>query len=198
MTMGDYWKLTPPKDIVIVVRDLVENRSRFFKPWKDEYRDFPVWKAVFASSSVPTYFPVVDGRYVDGGFGSYSNPCYAAAFEAVYCQKWDPKETTLISVGSGRTPDALREHQADRFISIQWLPPMLGTFLDAANDQQVHTVKQFFPDLDFRRFQINIPSIEMDDVSKMNELTEYGKQLGRMIVNDQVDVEPERPMAVPS
>ena len=196
MTMGDYWKLTPPKDIVIVVRDLVENRSRFIKPWKDEYRDFPVWKAVFASSSVPTYFPVVDGRYVDGGFGSYSNPCYAAAFEAVYCQNWNPKETTLISVGSGRTPDALREHQADRFISIQWLTPMLGTFLDAANDQQVHTVKQFFPDLDFRRFQINIPLIEMDDVSKMNELTEYGKKLGQMIVNDQVDVEPERPMAV--
>ena len=198
MTMGDYWKLTPPKDIVIVVRDLVENRSRFIKPWKDEYRDFPVWKAVFASSSVPTYFPVVDGRYVDGGFGSYSNPCYAAAFEAVYCQNWNPQETTLISVGSGRTPDALREHQADRFISSQWLSPMLGTFLDAANDQQVHTVKQFFPDLDFRRFQINIPSIEMDDVSKMKELTEYGKQLGQMILNDRVDVEPERPMAVPA
>jgi len=196
MTMGDYWKLKPPKDIVIVVRDLVENRSRFIKPWKDEYRDFPAWKAVFASSSVPTYFPVVDGRYVDGGVGSYSNPCYAAAFEAVYCQNWNPKETTLISVGSGRTPDVLREHQADRFISIQWLSPMLDTFLDAANDQQVHTVSQFFPDLDFRRFQINIPAIEMDDVSKMNELTEYGKKLGQMIVNDQMDVEPERPMAV--
>ena len=197
MKMGDYWKLKPPKDIVIVVRDLVENRSRFIKPWKDEYRDFPVWKAVFASSSVPTYFPVVDGRYVDGGVGSYSNPCYAAAFEAVYCQNWNPKETTLISVGSGRTPDALREHQADRFISIQWLTPMLDTFLDAANDQQVHTVDQFFPDLDFRRFQINIPLIEMDDISKMNELTEYGKKLGQMIVNDQVDVEPERPMLKP-
>jgi patatin-like phospholipase/acyl hydrolase len=198
MKMGDFWTATPPKDIVIVMRDLAENRTRFVKPWKDEYRDFPVWKAVLASSSVPTYFPVVDGRYVDGGVGSYSNPCYAAAFEAVYCQKWDPKETTLISVGSGRTPDALKPHQADKFISIQWLTPLMDTFLDAANDQQVHTVKQFFPDLDFRRFQINIPLIEMDDVSKMNELTEYGKQLGQMIVNDQVDVEPERPMAVPA
>ncbi len=194
--MGDFWTATPRKDIVIVLRDLVENRTRFVKPWKDEYRDWPVWKAVLASSSVPTYFPVVDGRYVDGGVGSYSNPCYAAAFEAVYCQRWDPKETTLISVGSGRTPDALKLHQADRFISIQWLTPLVDSFLDAANDQQVHTVKQFFPDLDFRRFQINIPLIEMDEASKMNELTEYGKQLGQMIVNDQVDVEPERPLAV--
>jgi patatin-like phospholipase/acyl hydrolase len=196
--MGDFWTATPRKDIVIVLRDLVENRTRFVKPWKDEYRDFPVWKAVLASSSVPTYFPVVDGRYVDGGVGSYSNPCYAAAFEAVYCQGWDPKETTLISVGSGRTPDALRLHQADRFISIQWLTPLVDTFLDAANDQQVHIVKQFFPDLDLRRFQINIPLIEMDDVSRMSDLTEYGKKLGQMIVNDQVDVEPERPLALPS
>ena len=197
MKMGDFWTATPPKDIVILMRDLAENRTRFVKPWKDEYRDFPVWKAVLASSSVPTYFPIVDGRYVDGGVGSYSNPCYAAAFEAVYCQKWDPKETTLISVGSGRTPDALKPHQADKFVSIQWLTPLMDSFLDAANDQQVHVVKQFFPDLDFRRFQINIPLIEMDDVSKMNDLTQYGKQLGQMIVNDQVDVEPERPMAVP-
>lgn len=198
MTMGDYWTSTPPRDIVIVIRDLVENRTRFVKPWKDEYRDWPVWKAVLASSTVPTYFPVVEGRYVDGGVGSYSNPCYVAAYEAVYCQQWDPQETTLISIGSGRTPDALKPHQADRFISIQWVTPLVDTFLDSTNDQQVHTVKQFFPDLDFRRFQINIPLIEMDDVLKIAELARYGQQLGQMIVNDQVDVEPERPLTLPS
>jgi hypothetical protein len=38
----------------------------------------------------------------------------------------------------------------------------------------------------------------MDDVSRMSDLTEYGKKLGQMIVNDQVDVEPERPLALPS
>lgn len=199
IAMGRYWDTTPRKDIVIVIRDLVENRSRFIKPWKDEYRDWPVWKAVLASSTVPTYFPVVDGRYVDGGVGTYSNPCYVAAYEAVCCQQWDPKEITLISIGSGRTPDALKLHQADRLTPIQWITPLVDTFLDASNDQQVHTVKQFFPDLDFRRFQINIPVIGMDDASRMQELTEYGRRLGQMIVNDQVDgVEPETPFAVPS
>jgi patatin-like phospholipase/acyl hydrolase len=196
--MGDFWKAMPRKDIVIVMRDLAENRTRFVKPWKDEYRDWPVWKAVYASSSVPTYFPVVEGRYVDGGVGSFSNPCYAAAFEAIYCQNWNPTETTLISVGSGRTPDALKPHEADQFISIQWLTPLVDSFLNAANDQQVNVVKQFFPDMDFRRFQIDIPLIEMDDVSKMNELTEYGKKLGQMIVNDQVDTDAYRPLALPS
>jgi patatin-like phospholipase/acyl hydrolase len=196
--MGDFWTAKPRKDIVIVVRDLVENRSRFIKPWKDEYRNWPVWKAVLASSVVPTYFPIVDGRYVDGGVGSYSNPCYVAAYEAVYCQKWNPMETTLISIGSGRTPDLLKPHQADKFVSIQWLTPLVDSFLDAANDQQVHVVKEFFSDLDFRRFQINIPPIEMDDVSRMNDLTEYGKKLGQMIVNDQVDAEADRPLGIPS
>jgi len=198
MKMGDFWTATPRKDIVIVARDLVENRSRFIKPWKPEYQDWPVWKAVQASSTVPTYFPIVEGRYVDGGVGSYSNPCYVAAYEAVYCQKWNPQETTLISLGSGRTPDAVKLNQADKFISIQWLTPLVDSFLDSANDQQVRLVKDFFPDLDFRRFQINIPLIEMDDVSKMNELTEYGKQLGQMIINDQTDPEADRPLSVPA
>ena len=196
--MGDFWAAQPPKDIVIVIRDLAENRSRFIKSWKDEYRDWPVWKAVLASSVVPTYFPIVDGCYVDGGVGSYSNPCYVAAYEAVYCQKWDPKETTLMSIGSGRTPGALKLHQADKFVSVQWLTPLVDSFLDSANDQQVRVVKEFFPDLDFRRFQINIPPIEMDQVSKMDELTEYGKQLGQMITNDQMDHEADRPLALPS
>jgi patatin-like phospholipase/acyl hydrolase len=195
--MGDFWTATPRKDIVIVARDLAENRSRFIKPWKAEYQDWPVWKAVQASSTVPTYFPIVDGRYVDGGVGSYSNPCYVAAYEAVYCQEWKAEETTLISVGSGRTPNALQPSQAEKFISIQWLTPLVDSFLDSANDQQVRLVKDFFPDLDFRRFQINIPLIEMDDVTKMKELTEYGQQLGQMIVNDQTDPEADRPLSLP-
>ena len=194
LTFGDL----PPFNVVIAIRDVRENRSLFVKTGKDEYEEMKLWYAVLCSSSVPTYFPVVDGRYVDGGVGSYSNPCYAAAFEAVYCQKWNPKETTLISIGSGRTPDAIKLHQADKFISIQWLTPLVDSFLNAANDQQVNVVKQFFPDLDFRRFQINIPLIEMDDVSKMNELTEYGKKLGQMILNDEADTDPYRPLALPS
>ncbi len=196
--MGDFWTANPRKDIVIVVRDLVENRSRFIKPWKPEYTCWPVWKAVLASCVVPTYFPVVDGQFVDGGVGSFSNPCYVAAYEAVHCQKWPPKETTLISIGSGRTPDALKRYQANKFISIQWLTPLMDSFLASANDQQVRVVKEFFPDLDFRRFQIPIALIEMDDVSRMNKLTEYGKELGQKIINNEMDEEMGREVTMPS
>jgi hypothetical protein len=63
------------------------------------------------------------------------------------------------------------------------------------NDQQGAHRQQFFPDLDFRRFQVNIPLIEMDDVSKMDSLTQR-PALWQTIVNDMVDVEPERPLAL--
>jgi len=64
--MGDFWTANPPIDVVITTFDLVDNHTRFIKPWKDEYKDWPVVRAVLASSSVPTYFPVVDqaGRMI--------------------------------------------------------------------------------------------------------------------------------------
>ena len=88
--MGDFWGENPI-DVVITVFDLVDNRTRFVKPWKPEYAHWPIVKAVLASSSVPTFFPAVEDRYVDGGVGSYANPCYIAAFEAKHVLGWDPE-----------------------------------------------------------------------------------------------------------
>ena len=52
--MGDFWTANPPTDVVLTTFDLVDNHTRFVKPWKDEYKDWPVVRAVLASSSVPT------------------------------------------------------------------------------------------------------------------------------------------------
>jgi len=193
MTMGGFWKSEPKIDVVITVRDVVENRTRFIKPWKKEYQDWKVWFAVLASCAVPTYFPVVEGRYVDGGVGSYSNPCYIAAYEAAFCLNWDPRETTLLSFGTGRVRNHVKPYQADRFFPWQWLSPLLDTFLSDASDQQVRVVRQFFEELDFRRFQIDIEPIELDDASKMGQLTAYGQRLGEMVLNDEVDAYTIRP-----
>ena len=106
--MGDFWTASPPTDVVITTFDLIANKTCFVKPWKPDYQEWPVIMAILASSSVPTYFPVVAGRYVDGGVGSYANPCYLAAYEAQFCLQWDPKETTLISLGTGRDPQTLK------------------------------------------------------------------------------------------
>ena len=197
MTMGDFWTSEPKKDVVITVRDLVENRTRFVKPWKEEYRDWKVWKTVLSSCSVPTYFPVVDGRYVDGGVGSYTNPCYLAAFEAQFCLNWDPRETTLLSLGTGRVRNSIKQGEADRWFPWNWIGPVLDTFLSDTADLQVRLVRQFFPEMDFRRFQVDLAEpIKVDDPSRIDELTKYGDKMGQMIVNDQVDPYTVRPAGV--
>jgi uncharacterized protein len=187
-TMGEFWNRPRPLDVVITVRDLVENRTRFIKSWKPEYQTWPAWYAVLGSSTVPTYFPVVDGRYVDGGVGSYSNPCTIAAFEAKQVLEWDLKETTLISIGTGRVPGGLQPYEADRFTPLGWIRPVLDTFMADANDQQVRIVQSLFEGLDFRRFQLDLETpIGTDDVSAIPELTRLGERLGEMILSDEVD-----------
>jgi hypothetical protein len=186
--MGEFWEAEPPTDMVITTFDLKTNRTRFIKPWKSKYRDWPVVQTVLASSSVPTYFPVVQGRYIDGGIGSYANPCYLAAYELRYCLRWNPAETTLISLGTGRSPQRFEPAQVERMWPWEWLNPILGAFMGSADDQQVHLVNNFFPRLDFRRFQVDLNQpIGMDDVSKIPRLVVYGEQLGRKILNDQID-----------
>lgn len=188
LRMGDYWANKPRVDVVITAYDLVENRTRFIKPWKDIYADWSVTNAVMASSAVPTYFPVVDGRYVDGGVGSYANPCYIAAYEAVMCLGWKPEETTLLSLGTGRGPDRVRAGVPDGYFAWDWLKPTLGAFMSSAADQQVHIVDTFFKGLDFRRVQVDLTEeIAMDDPTAIPKLAQYGERMGVMILRDQID-----------
>ncbi len=188
LTMGDFWNRKNPTDVVITAYDLVENRTRFIKPWKSEYKHCPVVKAVQASCTVPTFFPIVDNRYIDGGVGAYGNPCYIAAYEAQECLRWEPEETTLISIGTGRPPYAFDPQKAHRMMSWDWIGKILGVFQQSALDQQVHLVETYFEKLDFRRFQIDMrENIEMDDLRQMDRLLAYGERLGRMIINNKFD-----------
>lgn len=186
--MEDFWKGDPQTDVVITTFDLVENRTRFIKPWKSEYRKMPVYKAVLSSCTVPTYFPIVDGRFVDGGVGSYANPCYLAAYEAKFCLRWKPEDTTLISLGTGRPPHQFDPQQTRKMWAWDWINPVLDAFHRSADDQQVHLVDTFFDKLDFRRYQVDLNEvISMDDTSRMDRLLAYGDRLGEMILQDAFD-----------
>jgi uncharacterized protein len=186
--MGDFWTADSKFDVVITTFDLVSNQTRFVKPWKAEYATWPVVQAVLASSVVPTFFPIVAGRYVDGGVGAYANPCYVAAYEAKYYLGWDLSETTLISLGTGRDPHHLQPGEADKYYAWNWIAPVLGAFLHTADDQQVHLVGTLFDQLDFRRFQVDLKEpIEMDQPEFIPVMVKYGEELGQKILNDEVD-----------
>ena len=188
--MGDLWFCDNPIDLVITAFDLLENRTLFIKPFNQAggYDRWPVTKAVLASSSVPSYFPPVEDRYVDGGVGSYHNPCYVAAYEAQFVLGWDPRETTLISLGTGREPHQLTTDQIKRFYPWHWISPVLGAFQESADDQQVHLVQNFFPEMDFRRFQVDLDgAYPMDEPDKIPDLTRFGDLLGDKILADDLD-----------
>jgi predicted acylesterase/phospholipase RssA len=192
-SMGDLWVGPRPRDLVITVRDLLDSRTRFVKPWKPDYADWKIWYTVLCSCSVPILFPPVDGRFVDGGFGSYVNPCYLAAYEAAYCLDWDPAHTTLLSLGTGRGPSGFLPHDVQHFRLWNWITPALDTFMSDSSDQQVRLVQQFFPGLDFRRFQVEMETnISTSDPSALPALEQLGVLLGRMILDDQVDTKVER------
>ena len=186
--MAALWKAKPDMDMVITTFDVVENRTRFIKPYKSNYADWPVVKAVLASAAAPTYFPAVEGRYIDGGVGSYGNPCYLAAYEISFILGWKAEETTLISIGTGRGPNAIKAGEVDHFLPLSYINPILDAYQVSAADQQVGLVKKLFEGLDFRRFQVDLKrSIQMDDASSIPELTQYGEELGQMILNDETD-----------
>ena len=204
--MADLWSRKKKFDLVITFFDLDKRYQaiRFAKPYnkpekgeKDvDYTAWPIAKAVHASCTVPTYFPPVDGRYIDGGVSSYGNPCYYAAYEIMkqlsVMNGWNLKETTLISIGTGRSkkPQKVEPKKGDvKFISpLGWIDLVLGTFMDSANDQQVHLVDTFFKDLDFRRFNITFNEpIETDAVDNIPELIKYGEKLGEKIISNTTD-----------
>ncbi|MFO7942890.1 MAG: patatin-like phospholipase family protein [Anaerolineales bacterium] len=186
--VGDLWETEFPLDVIITTFDLVENRTRFIKPFKEAYQDWSLVKAVLASSAAPTFFPAVDGRFVDGGVGSYHNPAYLAAYEARFVLDWDPADTTLISLGTGRDPHHLQPDQVKSFFAWDWIQPILGAFMQSSDDQQIHLVDTFFEEIDFRRFQVDLKEpIGMDEAEKMEELTAYGEELGQKILSDEMD-----------
>ncbi|MBN1261678.1 MAG: patatin-like phospholipase family protein [Anaerolineae bacterium] len=207
--MGDFWtgEAHSALDIIITAYDMATRRTRFIKPYKREndYDRFPVVDAVLASCSVPTYFPTVNGL-VDGGVGAYANPCFVAAYEITHLlaldpaqwpaeylplpvgwEPWDPRETTLISLGTGYHHHGMTADEADRLYAWQWAEVVVGIFMQESNRQQLYQVAKLFPDLDFRRFDVALKwDIAMDDASEaaLVELERAGAELaGDIIAN---------------
>ena len=186
--MAELWTAKHRIDLVITTFDIVENRTCFIKPYKGSYVDWSVVKATMASAAAPTYFPSIDGRFVDGGVGSYGNPCYLAAYEIRFRLGWKLEETTLISIGTGRDPNTIKTGEPNHFLPLTYITPILGAFQTSAADEQVDLVNKLFNGLDFRRFQVDLKTvIQMDDPSDIPELIHYGEKLGEMMLKNNMD-----------
>ena len=134
-TLGDLWNTKPSTALVVTTFDMVSNETRFLKSWKPQNQHWTVLNAVLASAAAPTYLPVMEGRYSDGGIGSYNNPCFIAAYEFSKHLGWDEKDTTLISLGTGRARNHVKVGEPSRYGALKWLPTVIETHAQDASDQ---------------------------------------------------------------
>jgi uncharacterized protein len=139
-----------------------------------------------ASAAAPTYFDAWKfpsgagvGTVVDGGVGVTGNPVYQACVEAFYYTgEYNPSETTVVSVGTGRFGSGATEPRT----LWGWLNWVLNELLRSPDQQQTEIVRRHFPDLLFYRLDPDIPkldpgfkkAIDMDDVGGIPKLIEYG------------------------
>ncbi len=224
VTLGQLHERRPDFHMVVTASDLLASETRFIKLYKERYRDWRLRDAVTASSIVPTVFPPFQHRYrtedepadwipeprwwLDGGVGSYSNPCYMAAYEIAFClgrRGWRLDNTTLLSIGTGINPpekvwkNLLHSwrRKPTQLFGPEWIMPTIDTFLRDANLQQMRLVQHFFVDavekretgtgLDFRRFNVDFDDpISLDSVGSLELLGgRYGEELGRKILADE-------------
>jgi patatin-like phospholipase/acyl hydrolase len=181
-----------PVDLLVTAK-----RIRDGKPWyfvKDTPQNsgrtgrLPLVDCVTASAAAPTYFrpwtipeptpppgeePV--GELVDGGVGVAGNPVYQACVEAFYfTDKYDPAETTIVSLGTGRS-ELAEETPGWLYEWVQWL---IAELLRSPGEQQTEIVQRHFPDSTFHRIDIELEeSIGMDEVGKIDELKVAGEKL---------------------
>lgn len=202
LTLGDLkTRLRSDQALVITVVDVAERRTRFLKSYQEQDADWTLWEAVLASSSAPTFLPVVTRRgryYIDGGVGSYANPVSIATRELIEWGGYASHEVSVFSFGTGwvneadflrarGTPDTWRLYKWATGIPIL----LLG---DAARAQSLDIIVDFILDqppgqgIDFRRFQVELrDDIGLDDSrpQTIQQLQALGEELGRRVINDQ-------------
>lgn len=137
-----------------------------------------------ASAAAPTYFapwyvsPSPDGQLVgwcfDGGVGVTGNPVYQACVEAFEFDSFDPKQTHVISLGTGYYPDAAVNPPSGLLATLTWT---IDALVDAPIDQQTEVAERQWPGV-VQRFNWKLPkAIDMADVSAVPGMIAMGQKL---------------------
>ena len=137
--------------------------------------------AAVASACAPTYFDHwrIDGingqtiRFFDGGVGGTANPAYQACVEAFEYDAFTPKDTRLVSLGTGYFP-ASDDPPSGLIGTIGWAT---NTLVDTSEDWVDQVVNRQWPGL-MRNFNPLLPrNIDESDLNAIQVLLEIGQQL---------------------
>lgn len=160
--------------LVITALDPTTGRTLFIKSQKPKYAHWRVVDAVRASCAIPALFSPMK-RLIDGGIGGWNNAVMLGAVQA-QLEGYEPSTVSLISLGTGEAPTGVGD-DVGRLWAWQWLFPLLRLMLAGPGAQQIYLVQTLYPDLDLRRYQLQIPMIGFDAVGRTDELIGYGNQL---------------------
>lgn len=158
--LGDTKLRELPVHIMITAKDVEQSKTVFFTD-RGLYENEMVRTVAEYSMSAPYYFKPC-GRYIDGGVGAFNNPCLQSAIEAFKYLGYKPNDTILVSFGTGDEPNRMTAKKAKRMTGLGWAGYVMGEGMQDANDQQVFLARHFYPELDFRRYQLKFNRATMD------------------------------------
>lgn len=181
------WTLNDsPIDLLLTAKGLDGRPWYFVKdhPKNSQFTGrFRLVDCATASAAAPTYFGPwkvgeEPGLVVDGGVGVTGNPVYQACVEAFYYHdQYQPEETVVISLGTGRYAD-----NSEPRGFLPWVAWILNELLRSPGEQQTQLVRRHFPGMTFYRLNLDLKeNIDMDGVESVDRLRQYGEEFAAQI-----------------
>lgn len=149
-----------------------------FKKHKKEHAKIPVWQAVRASCSAPTYFPAMvmklgkaNQPLVDGGVAA-NNPSACAVAEGIRLNaedtptnRVDLDDFILASFGTGSSTRPISIKESQEWGALEWAIPIIDVLFDGSTDTSDYVAQQIIHTNNYFRFQVSLDAA-YDDMDK--------------------------------
>ena len=188
--LGDLaaWRVNDvPRDVMLTAKGLDDGHPWYFvkdRPGETDGRTGGLLLAdcVTASAAAPTYFAPwpIDGigLLVDGGVGVAGNPVYQACVEAFEYSGYQPSDTIVVSLGTGRFLGRRRPTWL-----WSWVEWVLGELFRSPGEQQTELVQRHYGDAGLYRIDVRLPrDFPLDTIGAgLDELEGIGRGLAALI-----------------
>lgn len=148
------------------------NKNKVFDNVGDTHT--PLAFAVRCSASAPTYFPPVDGRYMDGGL--WANNPSMVAFTGLVRLGIPENSIRILSIGTnGVNPDGRKI--PTRMTLLDWSKYLMGDFMFSGGESAVAFYLEQLAKGRVQRVEPIVKAkIDLDDIGRMAEISEIWKR----------------------
>jgi patatin-like phospholipase/acyl hydrolase len=160
-----------------IAYDTVTRNPLFFKSFKPEHADIPLWEVCRAATAAPSYFPAhlatIERRrraLIDGGVVA-NNPTACALAEAVRLNDDASLDgIVVLSVGTGQTTRPISEREATTWGALEWAIPIIDVLFDGSADSVDYISRQLLGDAHYFRLQAPLTRgyDDFDNVDRTN------------------------------